>query len=139
MTDEGWHAALAAARDAVLPGGHLVFETRVPEREAWTGWNPRDTLASADVAGVGVVTSACEVTEVALPLVSFRTTFVFESDGETLVSRSTLRFRDREEITRALAEHGFGVREVRDAPDRPGLEWVFVAVRERAAGQQAPA
>jgi SAM-dependent methyltransferase len=129
VTDEDWHATLAAARDAVVPGGHLVFESRVPEREAWTSWNPAESTHSADVEGIGVVTSEHEVTEVALPLVSFRTTLVFEDDGEEVVSHSTLRFRGRDEITSALAEHGFTVLEVRDAPDRPGLEWVFLAVR----------
>ena len=134
VTDEDWHATLAAARDAVVPGGHLVFETRVPEREAWTGWNPTDSHVSADIEGIGVVTSEHEVTEVALPLVSFRTTLVFEADGEQVVSHSTLRFRGRDELTATLAEHGFTVREVRDAPDRPGREWVFVAVRVPGGG-----
>ncbi|CAN5593812.1 class I SAM-dependent methyltransferase [soil metagenome] len=129
VTDEDWHATLAAARDALAPGGHLVCETRVPEREGWQLWNPVDSYARADVEGIGVVTSETEVTEVALPLVSFRATLVFEADGERVVSHSTLRFRGREEITEALAAHGFTVREVRDAPDRPGREWVFVAER----------
>jgi hypothetical protein len=34
------------------------------------------------------------------------------------------------EIEDALAVHGFSVVEVRDAPDRPGLENVFVARRD---------
>lgn len=67
-----------------------------------------------------------EVTEVALPLVSFRGTFRFD-DGTDLVSDSTLVFRSGAEIEASLADAGFVVREVRDAPDRPGREWVFVA------------
>lgn len=63
------------------------------------------------------------------PLVSFRHTFTFEADGPTLVSDSTLRFRDRTEIAESLRLAGFGLREVRDAPDRPGLEFVFIAQR----------
>jgi len=46
-----------------------------------------------------------------------------------LASDSTLRFREREEVEAALVEHGFVVDEVRDAPDRPGREFVFVARR----------
>jgi hypothetical protein len=58
--------------------------------------------------------------------VSFRYTFAF-ADGEVLNSDSTLRFRGRDEVTASLRAAGFTVTEVRDAPDRPGLEFVFVA------------
>jgi hypothetical protein len=62
-------------------------------------------------------------------LVSFRMTFVFEHDGAVLTSDSTLRFRSRSGLTDSLASAGLTVEEVRDAPDRPGLEFVFVARR----------
>lgn len=52
--------------------------------------------------------------------VTFRATVIFESDGAVLTSQSTLRFRSREAVTSSLAEAGFTVDEVRDAPD-PGL------------------
>jgi hypothetical protein len=59
--------------------------------------------------------------------VSFRGTCVFDSDGAVLTSDSTLRFRDRDEITASLLAAGFAEPEVREAPDRPGLENVFLA------------
>jgi hypothetical protein len=62
-----------------------------------------------------------------MPFVSFRTTFVFASDGAVFTSDSTLRFRERAEVTESLYTTGFVVRDVRDAPDRPGLEFVFIA------------
>jgi hypothetical protein len=40
-----------------------------------------------------------------------------------------LRFRSREEVKSSLAAHGYRVVEVRDAPDRPGREFVFIAER----------
>ena len=70
------------------------------------------------------------------PLVSFRHTFEFESDGATLESDSTLRFRERDELLDTLRETGFAVVEIRDALDRPGLEWVFVARRPTASDGQ---
>lgn len=76
-----------------------------------------------------VVETWVELTEVALPLVSFRHTFVFASDGARLTSDSTLRFRGRDEVATDLAALGYAVEEVRDAPDRPGRELVFVARR----------
>jgi hypothetical protein len=60
--------------------------------------------------------------------VSFRSTFTF-SDGEVLTSDSTLRFRGRDEVAGSLEAAGFAVAEVRDAPDRPGREFVFIARR----------
>lgn len=127
VTDAAWAATLAGARAAVRPGGHLVFEVRDPAREAWREWTREATWQRVDLPDVGLVETWIELTEVAPPLVSFRTTFVFASDGTTLTSDSTLRFRSREEVTAALATAGFVVVEVRDAPDRPGKELVFIA------------
>ncbi len=42
-------------------------------------------------------------------------------------SPSTLRFRSREEVEQSLADAWLDLVEVRDAPDRPGRELVFVA------------
>ena len=49
---------------------------------------------------------------------------VFLTDGAALVPDSTLRFRSREETECSPGEAGFVVEDVRDAPDRPGLELV---------------
>ena len=81
------------------------------------------------IPGVGTVESWVDLTDVAPPLVSFRWTFVFEADGTTLTSDSTLRFRTREEVLHSLATAGFVTHDVRDAPDRPARELVFVAQR----------
>ncbi len=62
-------------------------------------------------------------------MVSFRSTWVFASDGQMLTSDSTLRFRERDEIEAHLFAHGYAVEDVRDAPDRPGREFVFLARR----------
>ncbi|MDN3266922.1 class I SAM-dependent methyltransferase [Streptomyces sp. MA15] len=130
ITDPGaWHATLRGARAALRPGGRLVFETRDPARRAWETWTREQSYVSADVPGVGRVESWHEVTRVDGPSVTFRTTYVFASDGETLVSDSTLRFRERKEVEADLADHGYVLEEVRDAPDRPGRELVFVARR----------
>ena len=40
---------------------------------------------------------------------------------------AALRFRGRAELGNSLAVAGLIVDEVRDAPDRPGLEFVFIA------------
>ncbi|WBQ06939.1 class I SAM-dependent DNA methyltransferase [Kribbella sp. CA-293567] len=127
VQDEDWVETLGAVRRALGPGGRFVFETRDPERQAWSGWNREDTYRRVELPGVGVVESWTELLEVRLPLVTFRATYLFAADGARLESESTLRFRTRAEIEESLTRAGFVVDEVRDAPDRPGLEFVFVA------------
>jgi hypothetical protein len=46
------------------------------------------------------------VSSVALPLVTFRWTYSFDRDGTVLTSDSTLRFRDRAELSVALDDAG---------------------------------
>ena len=52
-----------------------------------------------------------------------------EWNRERSTSESTLRFRHRDEVTASLAAAGYVVDEVRQAPDRPGRELVFIARR----------
>ncbi|MEV7432597.1 class I SAM-dependent methyltransferase [Streptomyces griseoviridis] len=124
-----WHGTLRAAHAALRPGGRLVFETRDPAGRAWERWNRADSETVTEVPGVGAVRSWVELTEVRGPLVTFRWTYEFASDGAVLTSDSTLRFRERDEVEGELAATGFVLDEVRDAPDRPGREFVFVARR----------
>jgi SAM-dependent methyltransferase len=129
LTDEEWTLTLAAIRGSLRPGGRLVFETRDPAREAWREWTRDNTHEKVDVPGIGMVETWCDLLETALPLVTFRWTNVFGSDGPVIEADTTLRFRDREEIEFQLASAGFRLDEVRDAPDRPGREFVFLCSR----------
>jgi SAM-dependent methyltransferase len=129
ITDEEWGAVLAAAHAALRPGGRLVFETRDPARQAWLEWGRPHSCLRAVVPGIGGVEAWGDVTEVSGELVTFRTTYIFDSDGAVLTSDSTLRFRGRDAVLDSLAAAGFTADEVRDAPDRPGREFVFVARR----------
>lgn len=124
-----WQQTLAGAYEALRPGGHLVFETRDPARRAWEDWNREDSRTVTDVPDVGAVESWVELTSVEGPLVSFRRHYVFAADGRELTSDSTLRFRDRQEVEADLLARGYDLLEVRDAPDRPGREFVFLARR----------
>lgn len=134
LTDEEWLETLRRTRAALRPGGHLVFETRNPASKAWPEWNRQQSQTRTDIPGVGWVETWVELTELSGDLVSFRWTFVFEADGATLTSDSTLRFRHGEESEESLAHAGFLLQDVRDAPDRPGRELVFVARRPDRVG-----
>ena len=129
VTDAEWDSALRGARAALRPGGHLVFETRDPAAQAWRQWNRGGSLSRAVVPGVGAVESWSEVTGIRGDLVSFRSIFTFEADSAALTSELTLRFRGRDEVADSLMAAGFVVDDLRDAPDRPGRELVFVARR----------
>ncbi len=131
--DHRWHDLLAGARRALVPGGHLVFETRDPDARAWEGWTRASTHREVDAGEVGTVETWAEVVAVDLPLVRFRWTWTFEADGATLVSDSTIRFPSTEEVRADLAAAGFSAVDLRAAPDRPGEELVFIARRAAAA------
>lgn len=125
VDDDDWVDTLDGIRRSLKTGGHLVFETRDPAFKAWEGWDVLPT-ATYDTP-VGPVEYTLTVTEVDLPLVSFTADYRFTATGQVLTSESTLRYRDRSEIDQALNAAGFSVTEVRDAPDRPGREFVFIA------------
>jgi len=128
LTDEEWRGTLAGIHRALRAGGHLAFESRRRDDRAWERWalDPGPTVR--EVAGFGEVEQHFELTAVDRPLVSFRFSYRF-ADGTTVASDSTLRFRSRAEIEGSLAAAGFETLDVRDAPDRPGREDVFIAVR----------
>ncbi|MFG2291948.1 class I SAM-dependent methyltransferase [Streptomyces sp. NPDC048603] len=130
---QAWLGTLRGAYGALRPGGLLVFETRDPAARAWERWHRGATYRVTAVPGVGSVESWAEVTEVDGPLVTFRETRVFAAEGRVLTSESTLRFREREEVEADLTACGFVLEEVRGAPDRPGLQLVFLARRPPTA------
>jgi SAM-dependent methyltransferase len=125
-TDEAWSATLRGIRGALRPGGVLVFESRRPERRAWEEWRAETGETVHEVPGVGMVRQRPTGFEVALPLVTFSDEFRFE-DGTVLTSTSTLRWRTEEEQRTSLEAAGLAVEEIRDAPDRPGREFVVIA------------
>ncbi|MFI1470165.1 class I SAM-dependent methyltransferase [Streptomyces wuyuanensis] len=129
---DAWRGTLRGAYGALRPGGHFVFETRDPSQRAWESWNREASWGVTEVPGVGSVETWVDLIGVDGPSVTFRWSYVFVAEGRTMTSESTLRFRQREEVEADLAGAGFRVKDVRDAPDRPGREFVFVAVRPDA-------
>ena len=136
VSDEEWTAALRGIESALTGGGHVVFETRDPAQRGWEAW---DTGGATTVIETrhGDVETWTTVLEVAEPLVTFRHHYRFIETGDVLESDSTLRFRTLAELNNSLGDAGFAVEEVRDAPDRPGLEFVVIARKPSARAADA--
>lgn len=129
VAPDAWQQTLTRAREALRPGGYLVFETRDPAAHAWETWTRAASHRVTPIPEVGAVESWVELVEVSPPLVTFRWNYVFATDGQHITSDSTLRFRERQEVEADLTAQGYRVQEIRDAPDRPGKEFAFVARR----------
>lgn len=127
LSDSEWLQSLEAICSALRPGGRFVFESRDPARRPWEQWTKQHTHRVVDVPGDDQVESWVQVTSVQGELVSFGSPTIFRRDGVRIDSTSTLRFRSREALSDSLESTGFAVEEVRDAPDRPGREFVFIA------------
>jgi len=138
LTDDSWSSTLRASYGALRPGGRLVFEVRDPAKMGWAGWTRHRTYRRVDLPDIGIVEAWTELTEVGLPLVAFRQHFVFAADHATIVSDSTLRFRNPSELSESLVDAGFVVDDIRDAPDRPGSELVFIASRSDNPARREP-
>ncbi|MET9298905.1 class I SAM-dependent methyltransferase [Micromonospora aurantiaca] len=134
LTDADWGRTLQGIHAALRPEGHLVFETRRPDHRVWEEWATDTSAIVRSVPGVGRVERRFRVTAIDLPFVSFRFTYRFLPDGTVVTSDSTLRFRDRDEVESSLTAAGYRVLDVRQAPDRPDREFVFVA--QRAEGRR---
>ncbi len=129
LTNQDWASTLRTASTLLGTGGRLIFETRDPAARAWLEWTPDQSYKHQVIPGVGGVQAWVQVTDLSPPFVSFRWTFIFDADGARLTSDSMLRFRTRDEVTASLAATGYLLNDVREAPDRPGHELVFIAHR----------
>lgn len=127
VDDDRWRNTLSAVRMNLNATGTFVFETRDPAVRAWEDWNiTTERVFETKASGpVGFRREVVDVDEVR-GIVTFEAMYRFD-DGVELTSSSTLRFCSRTEIEADLTATGFGLRAVRDAPDRPGLEFVFLA------------
>jgi SAM-dependent methyltransferase len=127
LTQQEWLTTLGGIHAALRPGGYLVFESVDPAGQPWLNWNRETTYVRRDSPDAGVFESWLEVTRVDGDLVSTRRTYVFAADGVTLTSEGIRRYPPRPVIEDSLISAGYELTDVRGAPDRPGLELVFIA------------
>jgi SAM-dependent methyltransferase len=132
LTQQEWLATLGGVHAALRPGGYLVFESVDPVGQPWLNWNRETTHTRRESPDEGVFESWTEVTRVDGDLVSIRRTYIFAADGATLTSEGIRRYPPRAVIEESLISTGYELTDVRDAPDRPGRELVFIARKPAA-------
>jgi SAM-dependent methyltransferase len=143
LEDEYWLKALKSIRRALRPGGYLAFESRNPAVQPWasdkkqqfTDWYTPGFRQKVTDPVKGPMEIWLEVVEVKDKSVTTDNHYLFTDTGEELLSRNTLRFRSKEELTQALERAGFSVEKVYGdwdgstaRPESP--EFIFVAKRK---------
>ena len=111
VEDAEFEAVLRGLADVLRPGGLLCFDSRDPSDAAWQRWNPADSRRAHRLPGGERVEAWTEVKAVRDGRVTFEHHYAFEG-GETLRSRSTLRFRSEDVLRGALAVAGFRVERI---------------------------
>lgn len=104
LDDEEIGAVLGNLRRHLAAGGRLAFETRNPEIREWEQW-PLETYEPIHLEDRSVNVHY-EIKSVDGSFVTFATHFRF-SDEDVVVADHTLRFMDRDELGRFLADAGF--------------------------------
>lgn len=109
--DDQLRASLAAIRSALAEDGHFVFETRNPLVRAWERWVPMGEGVEIVRDGLPVRMEHPEMPVVQGDLVSFTMAYTSATWDRPHVSRSTLRFLDRDALGQFLDGAGLAIRE----------------------------
>lgn len=133
LSDKEWEQNLSHIHDALSPNGYLIFEVRDPTQKAWQNWTKGKTYKKLNIPNIGEVDGWCDVKDVSDENVTFIWRYYFHTDQTTIESESRLRFRTKESIIHSLNKTGFSVTDIRDAPDRPQQEFVFIAQKAEAS------
>lgn len=111
LSEAEWTTTLNLIHAALLPGGHLAFESRNPNARAWEEWN-RETTYAVNNSPFGPIEEWLEVVGEDKGRVRLKGYNAFQTTGEILVVDSELRFRSLDELTGSLKETGFSVEHV---------------------------
>ena len=122
---DGAGSRLIVRRLRPARAGQLIDEAERIAREIH--WNRETTYVRRESPDAGMFESWLEVTRVDGDPVSTRRSYVFAADGATLTSEGIRRYPPRSVIEDWLISAGYELTEVRGAPERPGLELVFIA------------
>lgn len=137
LDDDEWREVLEHIHRALVPGGHLAFETRNPAARPWERWDRAGSFAAFEAEDGGeAFDSWLGSVEVRPGVVAMTGHTRFRSTGEEITTTSSLRFRGRQEVETDLAAAGLVLQACYGDWDRGSLsatspEMIFLARRDR--------
>ncbi|MSP14582.1 MAG: class I SAM-dependent methyltransferase [Chloroflexi bacterium] len=142
LENEEWQNALKSIHKALHPDGYLAFESRNPVVQTWatnkkqnfTDWYSPNFRRKVVDPVKGQIEVWLEIIDIKDKKVTTDVHYLFTKTGEELLSRNTLIFRTREEITKSLKNADFSVENVYGNWDgslanEESPEFIFVARR----------
>jgi 2-polyprenyl-3-methyl-5-hydroxy-6-metoxy-1,4-benzoquinol methylase len=111
VSDEAWSRTLGDLKRTLIPDGVLAFDTRDPRAREWERWNPVDSRRSIELPDGRIIAAWTEVTAVSDNVVSFVHHYDL-TDGVTIQSSATLRFRSEEVVRASLGAAGIPVERI---------------------------
>jgi SAM-dependent methyltransferase len=109
LTDDDVRRVFSNVRRHLEPGGRFAFETRNPTAKAWERWVPEHSRRRVEASNGAIVEVEHQLERTIKPdLAQFTSTCRF-AGGETLVSRSTLRFIDPDRLRTLLEDVGIRI------------------------------
>ncbi|CAN5748456.1 class I SAM-dependent methyltransferase [soil metagenome] len=132
LEDTEWQAMLNAARKALAPGGHIVFESRTPIFPPYQTWPTEKSPRRVQDSTHGPIDWYYKLLGIENNRVRYQLHFHFIDSGEKITSTDELIFRSQEELTKFLENAGFEIEAVYGdwdgSPATPeSEEMIFVA------------
>lgn len=112
VEDADWLEVLHHLHRALIPGGRLVFDSRDPDACGWEGWDSGDGVDTLTLPNGQAIEARTTVHEVQDDRVTFTGHLRFVDTGETVIDRSTLRFRSEQKVRHSLSAAGFTVEQI---------------------------
>lgn len=99
-------ALFGAVAQRLQSGGSFWFETRNPATKPWLRWTPEYAAPPVILAGGRSVQVVHEVVAVCQDMVTFKERYNFSDKSRALISQSTLRFPELNEIIKIAVQNG---------------------------------
>lgn len=112
VEDAAWAQTLRHLARALSPGGRLAFDSRDPAARGWEVWDSGDEREGVTLPDGQELETWMKVEGAADGRVTFVGYMRFLASGETVVDRSTLRFRSETELRQSLGAAGFVVEHI---------------------------
>jgi len=112
VEDEEWSQTLVALARVLPSGGKLLFDSRNPADRVWERYTRDRTLSRVDAGVEGMVAFHVECVSADGRVAVHDLHYLFERDGEELVSRNRMVYRSEEELRAGLDAAGFDVQSV---------------------------